>query len=236
VPPRAKPARPQPVARILIAEDSEDNLILTTAYLKDGAFELEFAGNGQIAFEKATSGKPDLVLMDVQMPVMDGLQATRAIRQWEAATHAHPMPILALTAHATGEEVSRSMEAGCSEHLTKPIKKTTLLEAISRHIAGTIRIAPPAGLEGLIPTYLARIRRDMDSILADVDSDRDSDVCRAARRWGHQLKGSGEGYGFPEITRAGAALESAAMADNHDEIRTQILSLAAYLDRVELVV
>jgi hypothetical protein len=132
---------------------------------------------------------------------------------------------------AAEEEVSRSLEAGCTEHLTKPIKKATLLEAISRHIAGPIRIVPPAGLEGLVPRYLADIRRDMDTILADVDS-KD---CKIASRLGHHLKGSGEGYGFSEITRAGAAVELAAMAVNQDEIRAQIHALAAYLDRVEVI-
>ena len=95
-------AEQQPVFRILIAEDSEDNLVLIKAYLKDRGFELDFAENGKIAVEKMISGHPDLVLMDLQMPVMDGLEATRAIRQWEAETHAHPIPILALTAHAGG--------------------------------------------------------------------------------------------------------------------------------------
>jgi hypothetical protein len=163
---------------------------------------------------------------------MDGLQATRAIREWEAETHAHPIPILALTAHATGEAVSRSMAAGCTEHLTKPIKKATLLEAISRHIAGTIRITPPAGVESMVPTYLAHVRRDMGAILADAGSED----CSTARRLAHQFKGTGEGYGFPEIARAGAAVELAAMAVNQDEICNQIRALAAYLDRVEVVV
>jgi hypothetical protein len=169
--------------------------------------------------------------MDIQMPVMDGLEATRAIRHWELETHAHPTPILALTAHAEGEGVGRSLEAGCTEHLTKPIKKATLLQAISRNIGGKIRITPPEGIEGLVPTYLANVRRDMDEILAGASS-KD---CEPARRLGHQFKGSGEGYGFPEITRAGAAVELAAMASNEDEIRSQILALATYLDRVEIV-
>ena len=206
--------------------------MLIKAYLKNSGFELDVAENGKIAVEKVMSGRPDLVLMDLQMPVMDGLEATRAIRQWEAKTHARPMPILALTAHAAGEGVGRSLEAGCNEHLTKPIKKATLLEAISRHISGKIRITPPEGIEGLVPNYLASVRRDMDEILAGVDSND----CKIARRLGHQFKGSGEGYGFPEITRTGAAVELAAIAANEDEIRSQILALAAYLDRVEIVV
>jgi hypothetical protein len=71
----------------------------------------------------------------------------------------------------------------------------------------------------------------MDKLMAGVDS-KD---CTIARRLGHQLKGSGAGYGFPEITRVGAAIEVAAMADNENEIRSQILALAIYLDRVEIV-
>jgi len=222
----------EPGSRILIAEDSEYNLLLTKAYLKDCGFLLDFAANGQIAVQKAMSGNHDLVLMDLEMPVMDGLEATRAIRSWEAKTHAPPIPILALTAHAEGEGVGRSLESGCTEHHTKPIRKATLLEAIDRHISGKIRITPPEGIEGLVPNYLANVRRDMDAILAAVDS-RD---CMVARRLGHQFKGSGEGYGIPEITRAGAALELAALATNENEIRSQILSLATYLDRIEIAV
>jgi CheY-like chemotaxis protein len=237
--PPAAPAGPQPVTRILIAEDSEYNLVLIKAYLGDCGFELDVAENGKIAVEKVISGRPHLVLMDLQMPVMDGLQATRAIRQWEAKTNAHPIPILALTAHAGGEGVARSLEAGCMEHLTKPIKKAALLEAISRHISGKIRITPPQGIEGLVPKYLANVRRDMNEILASVDSKHSPELaqdCGIARRLGHQFKGSGEGYGFPEITRTGAAVEVAAIASNEDEIRSQILALATYLDRVEIIV
>jgi PAS domain S-box-containing protein len=226
------PAEQQEVFRILIAEDSEDNLVLLEAYLKDRGFELDVAKNGKIAVGKVLSGKPHLMLMDVQMPVMDGLEATRVIRSWEVRTHAHPIPILALTAHAGEDAVRRSLEAGCTEHLTKPIKKTTLLEAISRHIGGKIRITPPEGVEDLVPKYLANVRRGMDEILAGVDS-KDFKI---ARRLGHQFKGTGEGYGFTEITRAGAAVEVAAMADNEDEIRSQIRALALYLDHLEIVI
>ena len=229
--PPVSPDGPQPVYRILIAEDSEDNLLLTKAYLKDGRFEVDVAVNGKIAVEKVISGHPHLVLMDMQMPVMDGLEATRAIRQWEAKTHAHPIPILALTAHATRDGVAKSLEAGCTGHLTKPIKKAALLDAISRHLGVTIRITPPQGIEGLVPQYLLNIRRDMEAILAGVNS-KDCDI---ARRLGHQFKGSGEGYGFPEITRTGATVELAAMAGDEDEIRSRILALGTYLDRVEIV-
>ena len=213
-------------------EDSEYNVVLIKAYLKNSAFELDVAENGKIALEKVKSGWPDLVLMDLRMPVMDGLEATRAIRHWEAKTYAPPLPILALTAHAADEGASRSLEAGCTEHLTKPIKKATLLDAISRNIGGKIRIIPPEGVEELVPNYLASVRHDMDTILAGVAANN----CEIAGRLGHQLKGTGQGYGFPEITRTGAAVEIAARVANEGEIRKQILALATYLDRVEVVV
>ena len=163
-----------------------------------------------------------------------GLEATHAIREWEAETHARPMPILALTAHGTAEAVARSLAAGCTEHLTKPIKKATLLAAISRHIGrGTIRITSPAGVENRVPKYLANVRRghERDSRRTPIQK-----IAALPRRLGHQFKGTGEGYGFPEIARTGAAVELAAIAANQDEICNQIRALAAYLDRVEIAV
>jgi PAS domain S-box-containing protein len=155
--PRLEISRRQPVYRILIAEDSEDNIVLISAYLKDQGFELDFAENGKIAVDKMVSGKPDLILMDLQMPVMDGLAATRAIRVLEAGIHANPVPIIALTAHAGTEN---SLEAGCTEHLTKPIRKATLLEAMSRYITiespGSSTISKPpsaAELSGGCPAW-----------------------------------------------------------------------------------
>ncbi len=124
------------ITRVLLAEDSEYNVLLVRAYLKDSGIDLDVAENGKVAVEKVISDPPDLILMDLQMPVMDGFEATRAIRQAEARTGAPPVPILALTADAGQEAVSRSLLAGCSEHLSKPIKRTALLEAIARHTRG----------------------------------------------------------------------------------------------------
>lgn len=117
--------------RILVVDDLEDNRAIVEHYLKTSAYVIEMAENGQIALEKFQTGAYDLVLMDVQMPIMDGLQATSAIRQWERAHHHTPTPILALTAHALKEEERKSLDAGCTAHLTKPIKKQALLRAIA---------------------------------------------------------------------------------------------------------
>ena len=84
--------------------------------------------------EKFKAAQYDIVLMDMQMPVMDGLSATRAIRAWEAAQGRPPTPIIALTAHAIREDAEKSLEAGCNAHLTKPIKKATLLASLQEHV------------------------------------------------------------------------------------------------------
>ncbi|WP_374031983.1 response regulator [Bdellovibrio bacteriovorus] len=76
----------------------------------------------------------DLILMDIQMPVMDGYAATRKIRQWEKDQGLKPIPIIAVSANAMAEDMQKSLDVGCSEHVTKPIKKSALLEMIQRYL------------------------------------------------------------------------------------------------------
>lgn len=123
--------------RILLAEDSKDNRFLVQSYLKKTAYQLDIAENGEIAVEKFISNGYDLVFMDMQMPVMDGYTATRSIREWEIDQHLDPIPIVALTAHALKEDTQKSLDAGCTAHITKPIKKIRLLETIWEHIGGS---------------------------------------------------------------------------------------------------
>ena len=127
----AKESSPELVSqkrlRILLAEDVADNQILVKLYLRDSNVDLEFAANGLEALQMATETKFDLILMDIQMPQMDGLAATRLIR-----SQGYKGPIIALTAHALQEEINNSLQAGCDGHLTKPISKNVLLEEINR--------------------------------------------------------------------------------------------------------
>jgi len=118
---------------ILLVEDSADNRALVQAYLKKTPHHLDIADNGAIAVAKVRARSYDLVLMDMQMPVMDGYTATRAIRKWEQEVGRLPTPIIALTAHALKGDEQKSLESGCTAYLTKPVKKTTLLTAISEY-------------------------------------------------------------------------------------------------------
>ncbi|MBF0189001.1 MAG: MASE1 domain-containing protein [Magnetococcales bacterium] len=117
-------------ATILIVEDSEDNRLLVEAFLKTTPYRLRFAHNGEEGVRSVQRAPVDLVLMDIQMPVMDGLTATRAIRAWEEENDRPAIPILALTAHTLSGDRRKSLEAGCDEHLSKPISKKSLLAAI----------------------------------------------------------------------------------------------------------
>ena len=122
--------------RILLVEDSEDNQMLIQAYVKSTPHTLAIARDGAEAVEMFTDGEYDLVLMDVQMPVMDGYEATRRIREWEKSEGRDTTPVITLTAHAMKEDERQSYLAGCDAHLTKPIKKAKLLEAIARYAGG----------------------------------------------------------------------------------------------------
>jgi CheY-like chemotaxis protein len=116
--------------RILLADDSLDNRLLIRAYLGKTGYKLDEAENGQVAVDKLLSGHYDLVLMDIQMPVMDGFSAVRRIRQWERENDARRTPIIALTASAFDETVRKAVEAGCDSHLGKPLRRSTLMRVI----------------------------------------------------------------------------------------------------------
>lgn len=116
--------------KILLAEDSPDNRAVMRAFLRNTQATLVFAEDGLEALKKASEEEFDLVLMDIQMPKMDGLNATLRLREI-----GFKKPILALTAHALPEEIKRSLAAGCNGHLTKPISRETLIAAISSYTA-----------------------------------------------------------------------------------------------------
>ncbi|MBC8412093.1 PAS domain S-box protein [bacterium] len=118
---------------ILLVDDSEDNRLLIKMYLKKTAHIIDMAENGEIAVDKFTQGKFDIVLMDMQMPVKDGYTATKEIREWESEKEVKETPIIALTAYALKEDEQKSLSAGCSAHLTKPIKKVRLMEVLSEY-------------------------------------------------------------------------------------------------------
>lgn len=239
----APPARDDEPIRVLAVEDAPMNLFLIKAYLKGPQYSLETAWNGAIAVEKFQAGDFDIVLMDVQMPVMDGHTATQTIRAWEREHRKHPTPILALTAHASPEQHRESLAAGCNAHIVKPVSKSVLLEAIQTFTrqarADTpdplrperILVKAPPGVEEAVPLFLEMAREDLQNL---EEALRKADYARI-RFIGHDLKGSGGGYGFHGASAIGKLLEDAAKRADPDEAGRQIAAFAEYLDRVEVV-
>lgn len=116
--------------KILMVDDSADNRLLIKAYLKNTPHTVIEACDGVEAIAVYKEEHPDLIMMDMQMPVMDGITAVQEIRKWEKENKVEPVPIWALTAYAMANEIQKSMHAGCNLHLTKPIRRHDLL----RHI------------------------------------------------------------------------------------------------------
>lgn len=121
---------------ILLVEDTEENQMVVQAFLRVTGCRVETVENGVQAVEKFVNGQFDLVLMDLQLPEMDGFAATQAIRQWELANRGgRRTPIVALTAHSSAADLQRSVEAGCDLCLSKPVRKQHLLDAVRQWIA-----------------------------------------------------------------------------------------------------
>lgn len=117
---------------MLVVEDTELNRDLLEQLLEDD-YDLEFAGDGERAVAMAKEGRFDLVLMDIALPELDGLSATRAIR---AHAPTATLPIVAITAHAMRGDRERALEAGCDEYVTKPIDEKHLLATLRRLVSG----------------------------------------------------------------------------------------------------
>jgi CheY-like chemotaxis protein len=115
------------MARILLVEDNEMNLDMLSRRLERRGFEILVAVDGAQGVEMAHQEKPDLILMDMSLPVMDGWEATRRLKA-DAATR--QIPIIALTAHAIAGDRERCLAAGCDEYESKPVKFPRLLEKI----------------------------------------------------------------------------------------------------------
>ncbi len=235
--------RPLPALRILLVEDSTDNATITLAYLQDTPYRLEIADTGAVACEMFKAGHYDLVLMDRQMPVMDGLTATRKIREWERANGGAPTPIVALTASALKGDREKCLAAGCTGFLTKPIKQEVLLRAIKEYSAAPAVLRPLMvkaaqkdpdltlaypKLAALVPPFLKNRRLDVITMLDALGRGEFEIVVRL----GHAMRGVGASFGFQGITDIGEALELGAGRADMDASRKSVNDLSAYLDGV----
>jgi len=214
-------ARTGEAPRILVAEDNDANFQVLEIYLAKAGYRVERARDGREAV--AAAANSDLILMDVEMPGMDGLEATRRIRAIEQVRGLPPVPVVALTAHALQEFRQRCLAAGCTGYLSKPVRMPTLLETVAAfldgrgqpHVAAASATAADDGHDlgplakidpgflVLVPGYLDDCRRDGAMIRDAVAQGAWQEVIRT----GHTLKGSGPTLGFDEVGRYGQEIE-----------------------------
>jgi CheY-like chemotaxis protein/HPt (histidine-containing phosphotransfer) domain-containing protein len=214
--------------RVLLAEDGEDNQELLGAHLRTAGAEVDLAPNGRIAVEKARAGAYDLILMDMQMPELDGYGATASLRAAGVGT-----PIVALTANAMAEDRGKCLAAGCTDYLAKPVEQRQLLEMVSRFLhkvegpapteSASASVETPAAVSAAAtpsafatdPKYARLLERfisrlpDRVSKLTQLLAAGDVD---GLRQQVHNLKGAGHGYGFSAITELAARAEDAIKA------------------------
>lgn len=236
--------------RVLLAEDSPDNRFLIQKYVEPFPWSLTVAENGREAVElyRESPNRFDVILMDMQMPVMDGYEATRAIRAMEAHDQGVRTPIAAITAHAMKEEIKRCMDAGCDIHISKPVRKknllrelTELLGAVSHRqgIPAPVGLYPgetqpvarvPVDLKPLIPGYLESRKKDILTITELTAAENFQEAGRLL----HSMKGSGGGYGFHRISELGAIMEKAAINRDAAGIAEGLELLRKYLSAVRI--
>jgi two-component system sensor histidine kinase/response regulator len=148
---------PRGPARILLAEDNAINTFLARTLLETAGYEVDAVENGREAVEALRRERYALVLMDVQMPVMDGIEATRLIRQF-SGEGAHT-PIVAMTANAMAADVEACLEAGMDEHIAKPIDPDAFIRTVERIVSGREKDAP---VDGTRLTHDLEQRPDVD--------------------------------------------------------------------------
>ncbi|HWE05051.1 MAG TPA: response regulator [Tepidisphaeraceae bacterium] len=235
---------------ILLAEDGRDNQRLLTTHLRTAGAQVTVADNGRIAVDKTATESFDLILMDMQMPEMDGYSAAAELRR-----RGFTLPIIALTAHAMAEDRTKCLASGCSDYLSKPVTMEMLLKTVSRHLGQYVpdsippAPAPPAvtassGNGQKIVSTLGHVRgmkkiidEFVEGLSAEITKIQDllrRDDLPSLKRVAHQLRGTGGGYGFDTITELAGGIEDAIKAaDNRESIVKHINSLIDVIRRVE---
>ena len=233
--------------RILLAEDNPDNQRLISMHIRKTGAEVEIVENGKLAVERGIDPGFDLILMDMQMPVMGGIEAIAKLRETNCTT-----PIATLTANAMKEDIIKSEKAGANDFLTKPIDKHAFYTVLTRYlspasiskhtsIAQDTAIVKDNSITQHTSTVTPRHNEDLDDISDLIESYVDRlpetsyriERLLSAKEWDelkgeiHQLKGTGGAFGFPEITAQCVDIEKEIQKKDFDSASQLIADLNA---------
>ncbi len=231
---------------ILVVDDVAENRKLVENYLKHERCRVVHASNGREAVEIFSRQRVSMIFMDMEMPEVNGYTAAAEIRELKAGS---VLPIIAMTAHDGTQEVRKCLEAGCSSHLAKPIRKADLLKTVQEHLGdrkqaqeppepspydeilneNTVYVDPD--LEELIPDFIDNMKQEVKQINSYIIK---NDM-KAIQRIGHSLKGTGGSYGFNEITDIGIEIQEAAKKHDKEAIMKLVSRLDKYLSSVNII-
>lgn len=215
--------------QVLVAEDSPDIQKLISYYILNTGAELTVVGNGQLAMEAALSNDYDLILMDMQMPVMGGMEAIEILRATGCSS-----PIYALTANAMREDREAYQRIGCNGFLSKPIELEQFFDVLATHLkpadahAHTNPVQKSENLLRLITGFVASLPDYIGRLLHAADSAEHDEIAALA----HQLSGMGGSFGFPEISQKAKILETAAKNGEYNELTNLVQQLCELLTKI----
>ncbi len=236
---------------VLVAEDNEHNRKLIGALLDSHPVALAFAVDGEEALKKARSGEYNLILMDIRMPAMDGMEVTRSVRKWERERGREQTPIVALTAHALSEQEKKCREAGCNAYLTKPICEDELLETIQSLLSDPDQQQskdpngkdPSHNSDGQNLQHVKRQYRDLvPELLTDLrqklkqvqDAARQKEYGRV-ERIAHDVRGVSANFGFQHLSNRVERIVDLAREPGDPKRMEEIAQeLRSYLDDVKI--
>jgi PAS domain S-box-containing protein len=244
---RAEAQKALPALRVLVVDDDEFNRLVLRRYLPSPPLNVAFAVNGRAALEAAERDWPDVVLLDIEMPVMDGYEAARRLRDLERERNLKRCLIVAISSNNEGAIAERALAAGCDRYIVKPAPRQVLWGLLSGADAGIAGVsgrgnetAAQAGpsdtvlveeeLRSGLPGFLASRRellKDAQSALAAGDR-------VLFRRHAHRLAGSFAIYGFKWAAAQASALEADAPACDPADLEKRTAKLLGYLDEVNI--
>jgi signal transduction histidine kinase/CheY-like chemotaxis protein len=216
--------------RVLVAEDGLDNQRLLGSFLRQAGVEFDMVGNGSLAVEQALRHEYALVLMDIQMPVMDGVAATTLLR-----SRSYSGPIVALTANVMEHDVALYRQAGCTDVLGKPIDRKRFYEVLARYVesARTPQDAKAVGTEDGYEAELAQITeefvRGLPATFDSIEKAARAGEWKALKLQLHTLKGTAGSYGFSDVARIAAQAEASVGAVQAGELVEICMSLPTAL-------
>jgi signal transduction histidine kinase/DNA-binding NarL/FixJ family response regulator len=214
------PSVPRLGGRVLVAEDVPDLRRLVSSLLRSVGAEVVEVANGREAFERASAEPFDLLLLDMHMPVMDGREATEALR-----AGGYTGPIVALTADVIAEDVARYRAAGCDTVLGKPVDSRALFALLRRHLPPAAQAAMPVSTEARVQALVAQLgARYREQLPAEIDAllAARGDPALLNERL-HRIKGSAGSFGFPRITALAAEAEEALRTGDNVDLALQAL-------------